>query len=208
LTVRIVEVGRKEEKSRVTLQFRFGSMKQLFDSEDPRPLPLTELSESAENALFGYADEYLASKPLAFEIDLPAKEIPPGKGDLVAGAVQQHFSRRIPDLVHDLVLIRREGFYSLALMLGTFMVAGLFITLSLPTILGLTSLTPETVTPQVVLIILIGFIIMIANWVTFWATIEIFIYDYRNLYRKIRIYRKISGIPVTLRGYEQEDRPL
>jgi hypothetical protein len=206
--VRIVEVGRKVENGRVTLHFRFGSMKQLFDGEDPRPLPDTELSESAEDALFGYADEYFASKPLAFEIDLPDKEIPPGKGDLVAGAVQQHFSRRVPDLVHDLVLIRREGFYSLALMLGTFMVAGLFIALSLPTIMGLTSLTPETVTPQVVLIILIGFVIMIANWVTFWATIEIFIYDYRNLYRKIRIFRKISGIPVTVRGFIPEDRPL
>jgi hypothetical protein len=45
---------------------------------------------------------------------------------------------------------------------------------------------------------------MIANWVTFWATIELFIYDYRNLYRKIRIYRKISRIPITVRGYAGE----
>jgi hypothetical protein len=208
LTVRIVEVGRKVENGRVTLYFRFGSMKQLFDSEDPRPLPDTELSESAEDVFFGYADEYFARKPLAFEIDLPENEVSSGRGNRVAGAVQQHFSRRIPDLVHDLILIRREGFYSLLLMIGTFLIAGLFISLSLPALLGLTSLTPETVTPTVVLIILIGFIIMIANWVTFWATIEIFIYDYRNLYRKIRIYRKISGIPVTVRGYVQEDRSL
>lgn len=206
--MRIVEAGRKVENGRVTLNFRFGSMKQLFDSEDPRPLPVTELSESAEDALFGYADEYFAHKPLAFQIDLPENEISPGTGDLVARAVQQHFSRRIPDLVHDLILIRREGFYSLLLMISTFFIAALFIFLSLPALLGLNSLTPETVTPHVVLIILTGFIIMIANWVTFWATIEIFIYDYRNLYRKIRIYRKISGIPVTVQGYVREDRSL
>jgi hypothetical protein len=206
--VRIVEIGRKVENGRVTLHFRFGSIKHLFDSEDQRPPPATELSESAEDALFGYADEYFASKPLGFEIGLPENELSSEKGEMVAGAVRRHFSRRVPDLEHERILIRREGFYSLLLMIGTFLVAGLFITLSLPTLLGLSSLTPETVTPQVVLTILTGFIIMIANWVTFWATIEIFIYDYRNLYRKIRIYRKISRSPVTVRGYAMEDPPL
>jgi hypothetical protein len=45
-----------------------------------------------------------------------------------------------------------------------------------------------------------GFILMIANWVTFWATIELFIYDYRDQKRKIKIYHKISRIPITIRG--------
>lgn len=202
--MRIVDVVRMVENGSVTLHFRFGSITQLFDSEDPRPLPVTELSESAEDALFGYADEYFASKPLAFEIALPENEISSGNGELVAGAVQRHFSRRIPDLEHDLKLVRREGFYSILLMIGTFVAAGIFISLSIATLLGFSSLTPETVTPQVILIILIGFILMIANWVTFWATIEIFIYDYRNLCRKIRIYKKISHSPVTVRGYGKE----
>ena len=202
--MRIIEVSRKMDKGTVALYFHFGSVKQLFDDADQRPLPVTELSESAEDALFSYADEYFASKPLAFEIGLPENELSSEKGELVAGAVQRHFFRRIPDLEHEQKLVRREGFYSLLLMIGTFAAAGIFISLSIATLLGFSSLTPETVTPQVILIILIGFILMIANWVTFWATIEIFIYDYRNLCRKIRIYKKISRSPVTVRGYAME----
>jgi hypothetical protein len=206
--LRVIDVNRTTHNGTVQLHFRFGSIKQLFDQEDPRPLPVTELSESAEDALFGYADEYFAKKPLAFGIDLPENEIPPGNTDLVARAVQQHFSRRIPDLVHELKLIRREGFYSLLLMIGSFVAACIFLVLSIPTFLGLSSLTPETLPPNFILIVITGFILMIANWVTFWATIEIFIYDYRNLYRKIRIYRKLSRIPVEVRGYATEDLPL
>jgi hypothetical protein len=206
--VRITEVARTAENGTVTLHFRFGSKPQLFDSADQRPLPVTELSEYAEDTLFGYADEYFARKPLAFEIGLPENEISSVKSELVAGAVQRHFARRVPDLEHDLKLIRREGFYSLLLMISTFVAAGIFIMLSISTLLGLPSLTPESITPQIIVIILIGFILMIANWVTFWATIEIFIYDYRNLCRKIRIYKKLSHSPVSVRGYATEDHPL
>jgi hypothetical protein len=192
------------DKGTRALYFHFGSITQLFDSEDPRPLPVTELSESAEDALFGYADEYFASKPLAFEITLPENEISSGNGELVAGAVQRHFSRRIPDLEHELKLVRREGFYSLLLMTGTFLAACLFIMLTISSLLEFSSQTPDPVPPHIILIVITGFILMIANWVTFWATIEIFIYDYRNLCRKIRIYKKISHSPVTVRGYAKE----
>jgi uncharacterized membrane protein len=60
---------------------------------------------------------------------------------------------------------------------------------------------PENLSPSYFGVIFLALLLVIANWVTFWATIELFIYDYRNLYRKIRIYRKISRIPVTVRGH-------
>jgi hypothetical protein len=39
------------------------------------------------------------------------------------------------------------------------------------------------------------------NWATIWDTYEHFVFDYRNLARKRRIYRKITQIPVAIRGY-------
>ncbi len=46
----------------------------------------------------------------------------------------------------------------------------------------------------------VGFL-TIMNWATIWDTYEHFVYDYRNLARKRRIFRKITKIPVEIRGY-------
>ena len=49
-------------------------------------------------------------------------------------------------------------------------------------------------------VIILGFL-TILNWVTIWHTYEHFLYDYRNLARKRRIFRKIIKIPIIIRGY-------
>jgi hypothetical protein len=205
--MRIIDVDRTKQNGTQILHFYFRSRQQLFDDADQRPLPLTELSEFAEDTLFSYGDEYFVRKPLAFEIGLPENEISSGNGELVAGAVHRHFSQRIPDLEHELKLVRREGLYSLGLMIITAAAAAIFIVRVIAMVSGMPSLTPEDLPPYFSALLFIGFIIIISNWVTFWATIETFIYDYRNLFRKIRIYKKISRVPITVRGYSPEQPP-
>ena len=53
---------------------------------------------------------------------------------------------------------------------------------------------------SVKVVIILGFL-TIMNWATIWDTYEHFLYDYRNLARKRRIFRKITKIPVSIRGY-------
>lgn len=201
--MRIIDVDRTKQNGTVTLHFSFRSKHQLFDETDERPLPQTELSEFAEDTLFSYADEYFVKKPLAFEINLPESEIAPDTGALAAEAVHRHFSQRVPDLEHELKHIRREGFYSLLLMIGTAIAGAVFIVLSINTLIAISS-EPENLSPSLFGVTFLALFLVIANWVTFWATIELFIYDYRNQYRKIRIYRKISRIPVTVRAIHPE----
>lgn len=201
----IIGVSHVRTPKGAALSFYFRDRSELFDNDDHRPLPHTELTPQAEEAFFGYADEYAVRRQLAFTIVLPDEEWISGKEALIADAVHRHFSRRIPGLVHDLKLIRREGIYSFFLMLGTIVAAGVFVALMFNTIIALTVMS--TIPPDIVIFVVTGLLVTIANWVTFWATIEIFLYDYRNLHRKMRIYRKIARSPVEVRAGDQDGKP-
>lgn len=205
ISVRIIDVKKSEQKGTVTISFGFNAKTQLFDETDPRPLPDTELTEGAEETIFGYADEFVPKKPLDIFIDLPRAELPSDAVTLIPLAIQRHFARRIPDLKHDLKMTRREGIYSLILMILTMTAGILFVILGLSTFLALHDVFAETgsIPPVTYFIIFIAFILLISNWVTFWATIELFMYDYRNLRRKIRIYKKLTRIPIFVSGYAQ-----
>ena len=48
-------------------------------------------------------------------------------------------------------------------------------------------------------VLLLGGLITILNWVTIWHTYEYFVYEYRSLRRKRRIYRKIAGMEIRVR---------
>jgi hypothetical protein len=200
--VRIIDVKKSEQKGTVAINFGFKAKNQLFDETDPRPLPDTELTEEAEETIFSYADEFVPKKPLEIFIDLPKAGLPSDTVTLIPLAIQHHFVNRIPDLEHDLKLTRREGIYSLILMILTMTAGILFVILGLSTFFALQDIFAETGTipPVTYFIIFIAFILLISNWVTFWATIELFIYDYRDLRRKIRIYKKITRIPIFVSG--------
>jgi hypothetical protein len=206
ISVRIIDVKKSEQKGTVTISFGFNARNQLFDETDPRPLPDTELTEEAEDTIFGYADEFVPKKPLEIFIDLPKGGLPSDTVSLIPLAIQRHFTRRVPDLEHDLKLTRREGIYSLILMILTMTAGILFVILGLSTFFALQEVFAETgsIPPATSFILFIAFILLISNWVTFWATIELFIYDYRTLRRKIHIYKKITRIPIFVKGYAHE----
>jgi hypothetical protein len=201
----IVDVHKKIHPNKAIFFFHFRNIGQFFDETDRRPLPDRELSDLAEDMLSGYADEFAVRRPLEFVIVFPDNEISPGKEGPVIEAIRRHFSRRVPNLEHDLKLIRREGFYSLFLMIGTIITAVIFVCLTLDIIILLPTMSPDDAFPNIVAFAIAALLITIANWVTFWATIELFLYDYRNLHRKMRIYKKITRTPIRVAAESQEE---
>jgi len=189
--MRDIEVSRKEENGRVTLTFRFKSIGQLIDPDDPSSLPDTELTELAEETIAGYIDEYRVKKPMSLVISLPPGEIPADGSRLIPEAIRRHFTFHIQDVRHDLVLSRREGTYSLIIAIGNALIAILFLSLAMSSEIPLESFP----------IMLIAGFITILNWVTIWDTYEHFMYDYRDLLRKRRLYEKLSRIPISVEGY-------
>lgn len=188
--MREVAVSRKEDDEGITLSFRFKSIGQLIDPDDPFPLPGSEVTELAEETIFGYMDEYRVKKPVSLVISLPEGEVPPDGSRLIPDAVRRHFAFHVQDVRHDLVISRREGIYSLVIATGNALVAILFLYLVTSAEIPLESFPT----------VLIAGFVTILNWVTIWDTYEHFVFDYRDLWRKKRLYEKLSRISISVEG--------
>jgi hypothetical protein len=186
-----IVVKKEEQGGTVLFTFRFKALGQLFDEEDPTPLPDKELTEEAEDALAGHLDEYRVSKPVNLVIELPEKDITDVSPSLISQGVQNHFKFRYDDLSHDMKIHLREGIYSIILLLANIAILVVFVYLVTKN---------EIPLDAVATMLIIGFI-TIMNWVTVWHTYEHFMYDYRNLARKRWIFEKLTKIPVTIKGY-------
>jgi hypothetical protein len=184
-------VSKEGKEGTVQFTFRFKALGQLLDEGDPTPLPGKELTEEAEDAIAGHLDEYRVRKSSSLIIEIPEKDLADTSSSLITGAVRHHFGFRHDDLTHDLKIARREGIYSLILMMGNIALLLLFVFYVTVNEISLESIN---------VLIIVGFL-TIMNWATIWDTYEHFVYDYRNLARKRRIYHKITKIPVTIRGY-------
>jgi hypothetical protein len=187
--MRRISVVKTEENGVLALNIRFKSPDQFFDREDPSDLPDKELEQRAEEAIIGYMDEFPLRRPIRLVIELPAGALAEDAVALIPEAVRHHFSFRSRDLDHDLLISRREGMYSALLMIINIIIAVTFVCIefgNLGTVPGL----------------LVGGLITILNWVTIWDTYEHFVYDYRYLVRKKRIFEKIIRMPIEVREYQ------
>lgn len=186
-----IVVRKEEQDGMVRITYRFKVIGQLIDGEDPTPLPNTELTDEAEDAITGYLDEYWVSKRAAIVIELPEIDLAEASPSLIVGAIRHHFGFRIDDLGHDLRIARREGGYSLIVALGNVAVL---------VFLAVYVTRNRLPFDSIYAALLLG-LLTILTWVTVWHTYEHFVYTYRNLYREQRLFRKITTIPITVRGY-------
>jgi hypothetical protein len=186
-----IVVKKEEQGGTVLFTFRFKALGQLFDEEDPTPLPDKELTEEAEDALAGHLDEYRVSRPASLLIELPEKDINDVSPSLIIESVHNHFRFRYDDVSHEMKIHMREGIYSIILLLANIAILLLFVYF----------VTKNEIPLDAVATVLILGFITILNWVTVWHTYEHFMYDYRNLARKRWIFEKLTKIPVTIKGY-------
>jgi hypothetical protein len=176
----------------VEIDIQFKALSQLLDDDDPTPLPSRELTEFAEETIAGYLDEHRLKSPVELKIEIPEKDLSP-ETSRIPDAVRHHFSFRVPDLNHELVLSRREGMYSFIIATFNAIIAVLF----------LTAYYDEYALGNLPFLLLTG-LITILNWVTIWDTYEYFMYDHRHLCRKRKMYEKITRIPISVSGYAPE----
>jgi hypothetical protein len=184
-------VKKEEEGGTVHFTFRFKALGQLLDEGVPDSAPGKELTGEAEEALAGYLDEYRVGRSASMVIELPEQELEGTSTSLIIDAIRHHFGFRQDDLNHDLKISRREGVYSLILMLVNIFILLLFAAY----------VTVNEIPLDSVIVVLIVGLIVILNWATIWDTYELFVFDYRNLVRKRKIFQKITTIPLTVRGY-------
>jgi len=181
-----IKITTTRSAEKVAIEMWFKMLDQLFDPSDPFPFPEKELTDMAEDTIFDQVVNLNLQKDVDLILHIPKGSVPPGSEDQVANAVKRHFSFRLDDLTREKKSSWREGQMSIQNVIITLAV-------SIGVIYSY-YLTPEA--PFLVQV-LIGFFIII-NWVTVWHTYEYFVYEYRKLWRKYRVYQKLTRVNVVI----------
>jgi len=181
-----IKITTTRSAEKVAIEMWFKMLDQLFDASDPFPFPQKELTDMAEDTIFDQVVNLNLQKDVDLILHIPKGSIPPGSEDQVANAVRRHFSFRLDDLTRERKSSWREGQMSIQNVIITFAVS--------VGVIYSYYLTPED---PFLVEVLIGVFIII-NWVTVWHTYEYFVYEYRKLWRKYRVYQKLTRVNVVI----------
>lgn len=166
------------------IQIKLERIEQLFNSLDPTPFVGRDLDPAAHDFIEGWADEL--PREGTFKIALQISEA----GDLVKAqsrahdAVRNYYSARATVQQHKLHRLFRNGRMSLVVGL-TFLVACHILSEFLEA-----RFTAETL-PS-----LIAHGLIIAGWVAMWRPLEIFLYDWWPLRRRLNLLKRLAAAEV------------
>jgi len=183
-----IRIAQTRTEGKIAIDMWFKMLDQLFDASDPFPFPEKELTDLAEDSIFEAVIDLNLRKDVDLLLHIPKGSVPPGEEDLVANAVRRHFSFRLDDLTREKKSSWREGKVSVLLaMINAFV--GVFV------FYYLYYINPA---PSFLSSLFVGVFVVI-NWVTIWDTYEYFVYDWRKLWRKYRVYEKLTRLNVIIR---------
>jgi len=164
-----------------TIEIRVTHPQQLFNSLDPSPFYERDLDEDAEAYIVDSADEFPLTRALRLIIYLPAD---PRLGQLDFGhAIHNYFTYRADEAWRRLRFFFRDGRRSF--MVG---LAFLFVCIA---VRQLVLALGHGLTAQIV-----DEGLYIVGWVAMWRPLEIFLYDWRPLQHRARLFAKLARIPV------------
>jgi len=163
------------------IRLKLHDLNQLFNSMDPSPFVERDLDDDAEEFIVSWAQEFPANGPVRLRIYLdqwPAED----PKELIKTAVHNHFSHRVQIGRWEFERLLKQGRTSLFIGLIFLAVCLLFSKL-----LGGEAGTWAAVLRES---------LTIAGWVAMWRPMQIYLYDWWPLLRRIRIYAKLSHMPV------------
>ena len=168
------------------IAIRVRTIGQLFNSFDPSPFHEKDLDNDAEDYIVSWARELPSDQPLSIVVHVPPQEAESPEAAGLAEAMTNYFENRARRLEHELRELFRIGRRSLAI--GTTV---LILCLAASQLVG--KLMPN---PTAARIVEESFILV--GWVANWRPIEIYLYDWWPIRRRLRLYRRIAKAPVTV----------
>jgi hypothetical protein len=172
---------KKHAASSHHLELRVHEVAQLFNSMDPTPFHSKALDQEAEAFIEAWARGFSPKSPLHLTIHL--QHMPPESDPttLVTGAIQHHFSERADLVRRDLRDLFWQGRISLLIGLA-------FVTLCLlvAEAIGQSSTsTAHTIARESLTIV---------GWVAMWRPMQLFLYDWWPLARRIGTYKALAHV--------------
>ena len=160
------------------LELRVHALEQLFNSLDPTPFLNKDLDREAEAFIESWALEFSSNDHLHITIHV---EQPVSEGDatqLMTEAIHNYFTYKTGRVIGELKRLLKEGRFSLVVGLA-------FVTLCLfgAEIIG------QAIAGTAFSVVREG--LTIIGWVALWRPMQIFLYDWWPLVRRIRIYKNL-----------------
>ncbi len=166
------------------LEIRLRELKQLFNSMDPAPFLEKDLDADAEQFIVESAEEHALDTPLELVVHLATTPDEPDPHHVVLTAIHHYFRERAEYARLAFRRLMRQG--QASLLIGIVFLATCFTGAEL-----LDKFQPAN---RWLLLLREG--LVIAGWVAMWRPMEIYLYDWWPLRRKLKLMRKLSHMPV------------
>ena len=170
------------------IAIRVRTINQLFNTLDPSPFREKDLDPGVEEFLVGWVRELAPNSPFRIVVHLASEEAAKPEAQEISAGFTHYFRYRMQASMRELRELLRIGWRSL--MIG---VAVLIVCLVASQI-GAKAF-PDATWARVVEESLI-----IVGWVANWRPLEIYLYDWVPLRRRINLYRRIAAAPVEIRA--------
>lgn len=182
-----IKIRQTRADGKIAVDMWFKTLDQLFDASDPFPFPEKELTDQAEDSIFESFIDLALRKDVDLVLHIPTGSVSPDGEDQLSNAVRRHFSFRLDDLAREKKSSWREGQVSVLIALVNACI-GVFVFY----------IYFKNPSPPFIFTLISG-VFVIMNWVTIWDSYEYFLYDYRKLWRKYRVYEKLTRVNVIIR---------
>lgn len=174
----------RSERGAYLIEINLNRVQQLFNSLDPSPFHEKDLDADAESYIVGAAREFHLTTPLKLVLHLPAGEA--AAASRLEDSIHSYFAYRRDSAGRDFRFLLRQGRITLAVGLAFLAVC-----------LGLRAAIFADAAGTVPNIVAEG--LVITGWVAMWQPIQIFLYDWWPLRRRVKIYDKLARIDVEVR---------
>ena len=178
-----------------TIELRVEELSQIFDTLDPYPFRERDLDKDAEAFIVGWARELPRRLPLQIIVHLPKSEAETRQAGVVGEAIKRYFISRADAARSELKELFRIGWRSLGIgicVLAACLLLGQFISGRLGT--GY----PARFFDESLIIL---------GWVANWRPIEIMLYDWLPISRRLNLYRRLGRADVALKPYGLDQHP-
>lgn len=166
------------------IEIRLRELKQLFNSMDPAPFLDQDLDPDAEQFIVESAEEFPGSAPLELVVHLQSRPEEPDPHHVLLTGIHHYFHGRAEQTRNAFRRLMRQGQTSLLIGL-------IFLTACFTAAEFVKSHSGENQ-----LLGILGEGLVIAGWVAMWRPMEIYLYDWWPIRRKLRLYRRLSRMPV------------
>ncbi len=160
----------------------------LFNSFDPSPFREKDIDAEVEAFLVGWVRELPAGAPFTIVVYLPEEEVNKPRAEVIPEAFAHYFGYRAQVAEQDLRELFRVGRRSLAI--GIAVLAACLVT---------SQLVAAFVSYHVVARVLEESLIIV-GWVANWRPLEIYLYDWLPIRRRIELNRRIAAARVEVKA--------